>query len=444
LSSDPRATEQANVPPSLANLPLRFWLIAILTGVCAGAGAMAFMGVLRAVQHAAFGYRTGEYSAAAARSSDERVVAVLVVGGLVAGVGWWALYRFAGGTGGEPTEVVWSGSGSLSPTRTIASGTLSEVAVGLGMSLGREAAPQHTGAALGFFLARRFCLPADQATLLIACGAGAGVGAVYNVPFAGALFAAELYLGSISLTTLVPALVISAVATAVSWITLPAQAVYKLPTLTYPSLGLVTWALLVGPLIGLASAGYVRAIGWASDRRPKDRRLLFEPLFAFAFLGLIAIKYPLLLGNGRDLAQFALTGKATLLTLLALTALKPIVTTGCLRSGAGGGLFTPTFSFGATLGALLGHARSYIWPGLNGPSYGAVGAAAMLGAAMQAPVAGIAFVLELTNETVPIVVPIVLAIAGATIVSRRFEMRSIYSSRISPSKRPELSTIGHR
>ncbi|MHB1555302.1 MAG: chloride channel protein [Acidimicrobiales bacterium] len=442
MSSDPRGAEQVNVAPKLADLPPRFWVLIVLTGIGAGLGAMVMMGVLRAVQHLAFGYHSGEYSTAVAHHSDLRLVVVLAVGGLVTGVGLWIMRRFVGGTGGEPTEVVWTRTGNLSLVRTLLTGALSELSVAMGCSIGREAAPQRTGAAAGAFLAKHFSLPPEQRRLLIACGAGAGLAAVYNVPFAGALFSLEIYLGTLSLPLVLPALLTAGIATAVSWITLPAHSVYAVPTLPSPTLSLMVFAVLLGPVMGVASAGYVRMIAWASDHRPKGWLLLVEPVAVFTALGFLAISYPLLLGNGVDLAQFAFTGSAGLLTLLALSLLKPVATSACLRSGATGGLFTPTMSFGAVFGALLGHLWILLWPGPSTASYAVVGAAALLTAAIEAPATGIAMTLELTH-TLAITAPILVAAVGATVVSRRLEIRSIYSARLSPPPLGPEKADGH-
>ena len=431
MSADRRGTEQANVGPRLADLPPRFWLLVVLTGIGAGLGAMAMMGVLRAVQHLVFSYRSGEYSTAVAQHSDLRLVVVLAVGGLVTGAGLWIMRRFGGGTGGEPTQVVWEHWGKLSLLRTVVTGALSELSVAMGCSIGREAAPQRTGAAFGAFFARHFSLPPEQRRLLIACGAGAGLAAVYNVPFAGALFALEIYLGTLTLPLVLPALLTAGIATAVSWITLPAHSVYTVPTLPSPTVSLMVFAVVLGPVMGVASAGYVRAISWASDHRPKGRLLLVEPVAVFTALGFLAISYPLLLGNGVDLAQFAFTGSAGLLVLLALSALKPLATAACLRSGATGGLFTPTMSFGAVFGAFLGHLWLLMWHGPSSASFAVVGAGALLTAAIEAPLTGIAMTIELTHS-LAVTAPVLVAAVGASLVSRRLEMRSIYSARLSP------------
>ena len=91
----------------------------------------------------------------------------------------------------------------------------------MGASLGREAAPKQMGALAGSVLAQWAGIPPAQRRLLAACGAGAGIAAVYNVPFGGALFALEVLLGALSLTLVPPALIASMIAAAVSWLFLP-------------------------------------------------------------------------------------------------------------------------------------------------------------------------------------------------------------------------------
>ncbi len=432
MAGDPRGLEQANVPSRLADLPARFWVMVVLTGIAAGMGAIAMMSTLRFVQHTAFSYHLGEFSAAVARVSATRTVLMLALGGAGTGVGLWAIGRYMGGTGGEPTEVVWKRAGHLSLVRTVISGALSEFTVGMGGSIGRESAPQRIGAAAGGYFGRIFRMTDEQGYLLIACGAGAGLAAVYNTPLAGALFTTELYLGTVSLPLLLPALLTSGIATAVSWLVLSSHAVYKVPTLPHPTDSLLVFALLAGPLVGLASAGYVWLIGWASDHRPKGWLLMVEPLAVFTVLGFVALDYPLLLGNGVDLAQFAFTGRGILIVLAILTVLKPLATSATLRSGASGGLFTPTLSFGAILGALMGYGWALMWPGSPDASYAVIVAAAMMAAAMEAPATAIVFLLELTHNIGAEMVPMLVCVVGATVVARRLNLRSIYSARLAP------------
>lgn len=123
---------------------------------------MLMMRVLRTIQHLAFAYHSGPYSTAVAHHSDLRRVVVLALGGVVTGCGIWLMRRYWGDTGGGPTAVVRDKSGQLSLGHSLVSGSLSEVTVAMGASLGREAAPQRIGAAFGDFLGYHFRVPREQ------------------------------------------------------------------------------------------------------------------------------------------------------------------------------------------------------------------------------------------------------------------------------------------
>ena len=410
-------------------LPLRFWVLVVLTGIGTGLGAAALMLLLRAVQHAAFSYHSGDFLHAVQRSPYSRRVLVLLGAGALVGVGR-RLLRFApGGHGGELSEAIWFRSGRMPFLQTIARGALSMVLVGLGASIGRKGAPKQTGAAIAGKLAEWARLSPAQCRLLTACGAGAGMAAVYNVPFGGALFALEVLLGSLALPLVLPALATSLIATAVAWISLPMQPTYSVPTyhLAGADIGL---AAVVGPLAGLASVAYVRAIGWAEARKPQGVWAIATPLLVFAALGSVAIVYPQLLGNGKDVVQLAFVGQMAVPLLAAVLILKPLATVACLGSGAPGGLFTPTMTYGAVLGALLGHAWAAVWPEAQIGSYAIIGAGAVLAASTQGPVSAIVLMLELTRRIDALMVPLMLAVAGATLVARLLDPRSIYSIRI--------------
>ena len=113
-----------------------------------------------------------------------------------------------------------------------------------------------------------------------------------------------------------------------------------------------------------------------------------------------------------------------------LFALKPFVTSITLGGGAAGGLFTPFLSTGATLGAFLGIMWSHIWPGTPIGAYALVGAAAMIGAAMQAPLAGLVIVFELTQNGFHLMLPMAVATVIATTLVRQVDGYSIYSARL--------------
>jgi CIC family chloride channel protein len=435
LPSGRGATEQPNVTSDgdTALTPL-FWLVLVATGVAAGLFGAGLMYLLFTAEHLAFGYHTGDLESGARHASDLRRIASLLTAGVVGGVGWFLLRRYTAGQKAEIDDAIWNGDGSLSFGRSLGTSLLSELVIGMGASIGREAGPKLMGGVSASVLSRWAHLSGGQRRLLVACGGGAGLAAVYNVPLAGALFTAEVMVGSLALPVVLPALACSGIATAVAWIYLPDHATYLgIPSyrLTAP---LLVWALLAGPVVGVAAAGYIRLVGWVAYYRITGRRVLAAPVLAFGVLGLIGFAYPQLYGNGRDIALDAFTGAAGFSVLLALFVLKPLVTALCLGSGASGGLFTPTISTGAAFGGAFGIAWNLLWPGSPPGAYAMVGAAAMLGAAMQAPLASLALVLELTHSGFQVMVPMLAATVIATIVARYIDGYSIYSARLPPQR----------
>jgi CIC family chloride channel protein len=423
--------EQPNVTgDGDAALSLRFWGAVVIAGVASGLLGAAMMAILFNVQYLAFGYHTGSFQAGVEAASGLRRVVSLVIAGAFGGVAWYFLRRFTRGEKSDVEDALWTGDGRLSFRRSLGTSMISEVVVGMGASIGREAAPKLMGGAAGSVVAGQFGLTPPQRRLLVACAAGAGFSAVYNVPLAGALFTAEVLVGSISLPTILPALATSAIATMTAWVYLPTHSTYlDIPTYHFRTT-LLVWAFLVGPVIGLISAAYIRLIGWVSYHRPPGRTAIVAPVVAFSILGVIGIKYPQLFGNGKDMAHDAFVGSGGLALLFALLALKPLVTALCLGSGASGGLFTPVLSTGAVLGEFLGVAWTHLWPGSPAGAYAMVGAAAMIAAAAQAPLAGLALILELTHSGFGIMAPMIVAAVIATAVARHLDGYSMYSARL--------------
>ena len=431
LPSGRGATEQPNAAgDGPAALDVRFWTALMTTGVAAGLFADLLVFFLTRVQRIAFGYHSGTFQQAVERASETRRLASLLVAGFIGGTAWYFLRRYTKGQRSEVDDVIWQGRGRLSWRRCLGTGVISEIVVGMGASLGREQAPKLMGAASGSVLAGRFGLDDAQRRLVVACGAGAGLAAVYNVPLGGALFTVEVLLGSAVLPSVLPAMACSLVATVTAWLYLPSRATYVGVPAYHLAASLVVFSVVVGPVVGLVATAYIRLIGWVSYHRPTGPSLIAWMVGAFGALGLIGASYPQLFGNGIDMATGAFLGRGTLLGLLALACLKPLVTALCLRSGAAGGLFTPTMSTGAVLGAFLGLVWLHLWPGTALGAFAMVGAAAMIGASMQAPLAGVALVLELTRSGFALIVPMLAATVLATAVCRYIDGYSIYSARL--------------
>ena len=408
-----------------------FWLLVVATGIATGLLGDLLMYVLFSVQHIAFGFHGGEsFQTAVERSSDVRRIGSLLIAGAFGGIAWFVLRRFTAKESSDLDDEVWNGDGRLSFRRCIGTSLISEVVIGMGASIGREAAPKLMGGAAGSLLGTWARLTPGQRRLLVACGGGAGLAAVYNVPLGGALFTAEVLYGSMSLPVLLPALACSWIATATGWIYLARYATYPDVPSYHFSISLLVFAILLGPVAGVVSTGYVRLIGLVSHHRATGAWALGAPLLAFGLLGLAGLHYPQLFGNGKDIAHVAFLGQGGLGLLAVLLVLKPLVTALCLGSGAQGGLFTPTLCAGALLGACAGGGWVLAWPGSAVGGFAIVGAAAMIGASMQAPITALVLVVELIHGGLDLLVPMMAATAGATAVTRYLDGYSIYSARL--------------
>ena len=413
-----------------APLNLRFWIVLAATGVATGLFGAFLMAILYNVSYLAFGYHSGSFVTGVEHATDLRRVISLAVAGFVGGVAWYLVRRYLHDENAEIDDSVWSGDGELSLRRGLLTSIISEVVIGMGASMGREAAPKLMGGASASALGTWCKLTPGQRRLLVACAGGAGLGAVYNVPLAGALFTAEILVGSVTLPVVLPALACSCVATVTAWVYLPRSAFYAgIPDYRFTTTILV-WAVVVGPIIGVVSIGFIRLVGWVSYYRVAGARIVVSLPLAFGALGLIGIAYPELFGNGKDMVYAAFLGRYTVPLLLALFLLKPLVTSACLGAGGSGGLLTPTMSTGAMLGGLLGSAWNALWPGSPSGAFAMVGAVAMIGASMQAPLTAVVLVLEMTHSGFGLMVPMLAATVTATAVARYVDGYSIYSARL--------------
>jgi H+/Cl- antiporter ClcA len=430
---------QPNVPGAArgqVTLAPRFWVVVLLTGVGAGLAGGALTLLLHLVQDLAFGYTEETFLVGVEQAPWWRRLLVLSLAGLVAGLGWWLLRgpvsRRLGPSSGV-SETVWSPTGRMGLRRTALDGVLQIVVVGMGASLGREGAPREVAAAIGSRLSELAGLTTGQRRLIIACGAGAGLAAVYDVPFGGALFTLEVLLGSLSLPLVIPAVVTSVLAVLSAWVVIGDNPVYEFPAVPV-SASVIVFAVVAAPVAAVAAVGFVHLVAWSRRARPTGWRLPFATTAVFTAIGALAIPFPELLGNGKGPVQLVMdganaatgdgSGGGALWLLVALALLKPLATAASLRCGAAGGLFTPTLATGALLGAALGTAWATLWPGSPAGAYALAGASAFLAASLQAPLATVVLMLELTRAGQGLLIPIALAAILGTLVARLLEPRS--------------------
>src|ERR1700722_12061285 len=391
-------------------------LVTLITGVASGLGGMALALLLRLAQHIAYGHGLHtiigrpSFLQEVTAASDLRRFLALCSCGAVAAIGWWLLYRF-----GTPLVSIRQAvqKGSHMPFwATLTHAILQIVTVGLGSPLGREVAPRELGAALATKLSARANLTPEYTRIMIACGAGAGLAAVYNVPLGGTLFTLEVLLGTFSFPASVAALATCVIATLVAWLGLGNTLQYSVPPLAI-SPSIMVWSLLAGPVIGAAAYLFVRVTEAARARAPRDWHLAVWCALIFPILGLLAIPFPQLLGNGKGLAQAGFDSEVGFALAATLLLLRLVVLVASLRAGAEGGLLTPGLSIGALIGIILGSFWNHIWSTQSLAGFAIIGGAAFLAASMKMPLTAIVLTVEFTGIGQQFLVPLSLAVAGS-------------------------------
>jgi len=449
-STSPNATRPDGAPPMAASdlIPstlyrpgaAQFWLAVLLTGVATGIGAALLTKLLELVQHLVWRGSPTDILDAAQHASPWRHILVLLGAALVTGIGQILLKQLSSGNGIDTTAAIWFHAGRMPALRTLGSAVLSVLIVGMGVSLGREGAPKQAGAVFANFFSDKERLSDEQRRLLVACGAGAGMGAAYGVPLGGALFSLEVMRGKLALRYVLPALFASLIATGVSWFALPNAPTYIIPSYL-SSLSVILWSLLAGPILGVASVGYVRMIAWADRNRPHGWKRLVAPVIVIGLLGVVSIWFPQILGNGKDISESAFLGQVAPALLLTLLVLKPAATVLCMRSGAPGGMFTPSLTVGAMLGGVLGYVWSHVWPGVPPGLFALLGAGAVIGATTQGPISAVVLMMELTGRDRSFILPLLLIVGIATLVARTIEPRSIYDARLTDEEVAERQRL---
>lgn len=397
-------------PSGAGSAAIRMFIATVLTGLAAGVAGTALTLLLHAVQHLAFGYTENTFLIGVEHAVALRRVLAVAAGGVVAGVGWWLHRRRFGTNAVSVTHALREIPSRLPVIATFTDAVLQIVAVGAGASLGREGAPRQAGAASGGWIASRLRVTPGQQHTLLACGAGAGLAAVYNVPLGGAAFTMEILLGSAAISDAVPALLTAAIATVIAWPILSDRTTYPIAAV-HLSAAVLVWAVVLGPVAGMVGVGFVRLTSAARSHAPQGWRSAFSIVVVFTALGAAAIAYPELLGNGKGLAGLGFEGTLSLGLAGALVLLKPLATAACVGAGAIGGLLTPSLATGAALGVFGGRLWSMLWPGATVAQYAIVGAAAVLAVTQRAPITAIILTLEFVGTGLALLVPMLTVVA---------------------------------
>jgi CIC family chloride channel protein len=404
----------------------------VLTGILGGLSAVLFR-VLINVFHRLIYFQSGNFGEIVPFLADWRVILGPAIGGAVVGP---LVYFFAKETKGSGVpEVIHAaafGGGVIRKRIVLVKAIASAVCIGSGGSAGREGPIVQMSSAIGSNLGQILRLPSRDLRVLVGCGAAAGIGATFNAPIAGALFALEIVLADIDLSTAAPVLLSSVLGTVVARTILGDSSLFQVPSYAWQSSLQLPSYVVLGGGAGLVAVAFTISLYrmedfWNSLKIPEYTKASMGGLV----IGCLGLYFPHVMGLGYPTIEKMLLGQEVWSLMLILLPLKILATIVTLGSGGSGGILAPSFFMGAALGGLFGSGVNYFFPDFAAPvgSYALVGMCAVAAGTTLAPMQALVMVLEMTKNY-GMILPLALCCAISTFIAYRIKRQSIYTLKL--------------
>ncbi len=341
-------------------------------------------------------------------------------------------------------------SSVLPRKETVAHVVTSALTVGMGGSAGLESPIVQTGSAIGSTFASFFSISYRDRTLLLACGAAAGIATAFNAPIAGVLFALEVLLVDVSISAFIPLLIAGATGALCSKIILAEGILLSFKQVSNFNYHNVPYYILLGVVCGLVSVFYLRAfikteVVFTSLFKTPLARLFFGCMV----LGGLILLFPALFGEGyTSITSLALSKPDQLfigspllnvvsspswilgLAVLTVALVKVFAVSFTLNAGGNGGNFAPALLVGACLGFaftfLLNSAGLTRLPTSN---FCLVAMAGVLTGIFHAPLTGVFLIAEITGGY-DLMIPLMIVSALSTAVSRYLHPYSLDEAKL--------------
>lgn len=322
----------------------RLFIAVILQGIVSGLSGIFLHYILEMVEEQAFGQSEYHSGFLTDGVSSSRIGLSLIIVGLGSSLVWYFLQKGSKIFSIKDQMKDETSQYKLHFLRQLFHSIWQIIAVGGGAPIGKEAAPREIGTLFAGPIGKICSLSKKDQIFLLACGAGAGLAAVYQVPLTSVFFVFENLGIALSIKRFVLVGLTTYVSTYIAGWVISDQALYQIPAIIWSLKEIWIIPLLLLFLTPLAWL-FGRLSKEVSSNRIKDKRILLTLPTAFLFLAGLASYFPHLLGNGRMMAQEVLNGSngKTVLLLFILKALAVLI---ILWAGAYGGNLTPSFALG--------------------------------------------------------------------------------------------------
>ncbi|HOX43248.1 MAG TPA: chloride channel protein [Myxococcota bacterium] len=403
------------LPLTLVRRLWRLLLLCALVGVVAGFGAVGFYALLDLARWLFLenlaGYHPlppgGEAPLLISPATPLRPWVLFLVpaaGGLLSGLLVYWLAPEAEGHGTDAAILAYhQRAGKIRARVPLVKGLASAITIGSGGSGGREGPITQIGAGFGSVLAGLLRLGPNERRMLMAAGMGAGVGAIFHAPLAGALFSAEVLYRELDLEVevIVPSVISSIVAYAIFAMVYGWEPLFVVPAFAFRNPTELLPYLVLAVVVAAGATSYVRVFYGIRDlfRRLAIPRYL-KPALGGLLVGGIALILPEAIGTGYGNLQRVFDGQVAVGLLFAVAALKILATGFSIGSGGSGGVFGPAVVIGGALGGGVGQLMANTFPDmhLSPGAFTMVGMAGFFSAAANTPISTIIMVSEMTGN----------------------------------------------
>lgn len=377
-------------------------VLALFVGGGVGGAAVLFREAILLVQQGFFGTDSERLEQFVGALPWWQVLLAPTAAGLIVGLIIW---RFL--PGGKPhaiAEVIEASAmrGAWMSSRVgVVAALVSAISIGGGASVGREGPAVHLGASLAAWIGRRLHLNRSLARTLLGCGVGAAVGASFNAPIAGALFANEVVVGHYALKAFAPVVIASVAGTAVSRAYFGYFPAFEIGDRILASFWEFPAFVGLGIVSGISAIVFMRSIFLAQDASAKiPVPPWLKPAIGGLAVGAIALLFPQVLGVGYGVTESAILVEFSLQMLIAVGIAKVVATAISHGFGFAGGVFSPALVLGAMVGGAYGIIATHVFPDYSsGPAaYTIVGMGAVAAAVLGAPISTTLIIFELTGD----------------------------------------------
>ncbi len=324
----------------------------------------------------------------------------------------------------------------------------SGITIGFGGSVGPEAPIVLTGGAIGSNVGRFARLNYKQTTLLLCCGAGAAVAAIFKAPVAGIVFVLEILMFDLTSNTIIPLLLATVSATTLSFFLRGFDTVLAVNLTETFELRTIPMYVVLGIMCGLASYYFTSVKEWIGGFFGKFDKQYKKWIAGGVILGVLIFLFPTLYGEGYESFTSLMHGRTDnlldtspfypwrdkawviALVLLATMMFKVVATMTTTASGGIGGTFAPCLFVGAYMGALIAFScNNFLGMDLPIMSFTLVGMAGVMAGVMNAPLTGIFLIAELSGGY-GLFIPLMIVSAVSYVIDYYLDPDSIYTKQL--------------